>query len=126
MPLEGKKQFLENAFLAFDKSTVTKEYKAEIEKLKKAKDATSKKLGEVIVERDFVVEKLGSLVSSNIRAKATDTKLKLSLNRQLQLLSVSKTAHYYEPVIPFSSDEDIKLLNMIDIIHTKHPYYGSS
>ena len=121
-----KKQFLENAFLAFDKSTVTKEYKAEIEKLKKAKDATSKKLGEVIVERDFVVEKLGSLVSSSIRAKATDTKLKLSLNRQLQLLSVSKTAHYYEPVIPFSSDEDIKLLNMIDIIHTKHPYYGSS
>ena len=120
-----KKQFLENAFLAFDKSTVTKEYKEEIEKLKKAKDATSKKLGEVIVERDFVVEKLKSLVSSNTRAKATDTKLKLSLNRQLQLLSASKTAHYYEPVIPFSSDEDIKLLNMIDIIHTKHPYYGT-
>jgi putative transposase len=120
-----KKQFVENAFLAFDKSAVSKEYKEEIEKLKKAKDATSKKLGEVIVERDFVVEKLKSLVSSSIRAKATDTKLKLSLNRQLKLLSVSKTAHYYEPVIPFSSDKDIKLLNMIDIIHTKHPYYGT-
>jgi putative transposase len=120
-----KKQFVENAFLAFDKSAVSKEYKEEIEKLKKAKDATSKKLGEVIVERDFVVGKLKSLVSSSIRAKATNTKLKLSLNRQLQLLSVSKTAHYYEPVIPFSSDEDIKLLNMIDIIHTKHPYYGT-
>jgi putative transposase len=120
-----KKQFLENAFLAFDKSVVAKEYKEEIEKLKKAKDATSKRLGEVIVERDFVVEKLKSLVSSNVRAKATDTKLELSLNRQLQLLSASKTAYYYEPVIPFSSDEDIKLLNMIDIIHTKHPYYGT-
>ena len=120
-----KKQFVDNAFLAFDKSTVAKEYKEEIEKLKKAKDATSKKLGEVIVERDFVVEKLKSLVSSSTRAKATDTKLKLSLNTQLKLLSVSKTAHYYEPVIPFSSDEDIKLLNMIDIIHTKHPYYGT-
>ena len=120
-----KKQFVDNAFLAFDKSTVAKEYKEEIEKLKKAKDATSKKLGEVIVERDFVVEKLKSLVSSSTRAKATDTKLKLSLNTQLRLLSASKTAHYYEPVIPFSSDEDIKLLNMIDIIHTKHPYYGT-
>jgi putative transposase len=120
-----KKQFLENAFLAFDKSTVTKEYKAEIESLKKAKDATSKRLGEVIVERDFVVEKLKSLVSSSTRAKATDTKLKLSLNKQLQLLGTSKTAHYYEPVGKFSSDEDIKLLNMIDIIHTKHPYYGT-
>jgi putative transposase len=48
-----------------------------------------------------------------------------SLNKQLKLLSVSKTAHYYEPVSKFSSNEDIKLLNMIDIIHTKHPYYGT-
>ena len=43
-----KKQFLNNASLAFDKSIVVKEYKEEIEKLKKEKDATSKKLGEVI------------------------------------------------------------------------------
>ena len=120
-----KKQFLDNASLAFDKSAVVNEYKEEINKLKKAKDATSKKLGEVIVERDFVVGKLKSLVSSNIRAKATDTKLNLSLNKQLQLLGVSKTAYYYEPVVPFSSDEDIKLLNTIDIIHTKYPYYGT-
>ena len=54
-----------------------------------------------------------------------DTKHKLSLNKQLKLLDISKTAHYYEPVIPFSSDEDVKLLNTIDIIHTKHPYYGT-
>jgi len=59
-----KKQFLENMSLAFDKSSVVKEYKEEIEILRKEKDATSKKLGEVIVERDFVVGKLKSLVSS--------------------------------------------------------------
>ena len=94
---QWKKQFLENASLAFDKSAVVKEYKEEIEQLKKEKDKTSKKLGEVIVERDFVVEKLKSLVSSN----------------------------YYVPVIPFSSKEDKKLLDLIDIIHTKHPYYGT-
>jgi len=33
-----KKQFLENAVLAFDKSSVVKEYKEEIEKLQKEKD----------------------------------------------------------------------------------------
>jgi len=120
-----KKQFLENASLAFDKSAVVNEFKEEIDKLKKAKDATSKKLGEVIVERDFVVEKLKSLVSSSVRAKATNIKLKLSLNKQLQLLNVSKTAYYYEPVVPFSSDDDMELLNKIDIIHTKYPYYGT-
>jgi len=48
-----------------------------------------------------------------------------SLNRQLELLSMSKTAHYYTPVVPFSSDKDIKLLNTIDLIHTKYPYYGT-
>ena len=49
---QWKKQFLENASLAFDKSADVKEYKEEIETLKKEKDAIAKKLGEVIVERD--------------------------------------------------------------------------
>ena len=52
-----KKQFLENMSLAFDKSTVVKEYKGEIEELKKSKDSIAKKLGETIVEKDFLVEK---------------------------------------------------------------------
>ena len=71
------------------------------------------------------MKKLKSLVSSKQRAKAADTKLVLSLNRQLQLLSVSKTAYYYKPVEPFSSKEDKALLDAIDKIHTKHPYYGT-
>lgn len=120
-----KKQFLENASLAFDQSSVVKKYKEEIEQLKKEKDTTSKKLGEAIVERDFVMEKLKSLVSCKNRVESVDTKLTMSLNKQLKLLSVSKTAHYYKPIDKFSSDEDIKLLNLIDRIHTKHPYYGT-
>ena len=40
-----KQQFLSNACLAFNKSTVVKEYKQEIDDLKKDKDSTSKKLG---------------------------------------------------------------------------------
>ena len=42
-----------------DKSTIVKEYKEKVETLKKEKDATSKKLGEVIVFqtllRDFAL-----------------------------------------------------------------------
>jgi putative transposase len=123
--LNWKKQFLSNASLAFDKSAVVAEYKAEIETLQKDKDATSKKLGEVIVERDFLEGKLVSLVSLNSRKEMIDTEHKLSLNKQLKLLAISKTAHYYEPVKSFSSDDDIKFLNTIDLIHTKHPYYGT-
>lgn len=120
-----KQQFLSNACLAFDKSSVVKEYKQEIDDLKKDKDATSKKLGEVIVERDFLMGKLKSLVSSNDRVNSVDTKLGLSLNNQLKLLSVSKSLYYYTLVPRFSSTNDIKLLNTIDLIHTKHPYYGT-
>ena len=127
---DWKKQFLANASLAFDKSAVVKEYKDEIIKLGKEKDATSKKLGEIIVERDWLEGKLESLGLST-RKRMVDTKEGVqaktsnpSLNRQLQLLHISKTAHYYENVIPFSFNEDIKLLNTIDKIHTKYPYYG--
>jgi putative transposase len=99
-----KKQFLANMSLAFDKSAVVKEYKEQIETLTKEKDATSKKLGEVIVERDFVVGKLKSSVSSKSRKKLLETGLELSQNKQLRLLSVSKSSNYYKAVVPFSSD----------------------
>ena len=132
---QWKKQFLENASLAFDKSAVVKEYKEEIEHLNREKDKIAKKLGEVIVERDWAVGKLKSLDLSikkelidNNKSEGVQAKKKnpsLSLNRQLQLLSVSKTAYYYEPLAPFSSKADRKLLDTIDKIHTKHPYYGT-
>ena len=46
---QWKKQFLENAVLAFDKSVVVKEYKEKIKVLEKEKNAIAKKLGEVRV-----------------------------------------------------------------------------
>lgn len=67
-----KKQFLENMSLAFDKSTVVKEYKDEIETLQRDKDNMAKKVGELTLERDFAVEKLVSLVSSKERKTLVD------------------------------------------------------
>ncbi|PHS41284.1 MAG: IS3 family transposase [Sulfurovum sp.] len=119
-----KKQFLGNMSLAFDKSTVVKEYKDEIEELKKSKDSIAKKLGETIVEKDFLVEKLVSLASSKERKELLDTKLKISLNRQCNLLKISKSSLYYEPIKPFSTSNEIKLLNAIDEIYEEFPSYG--
>ncbi len=48
--------------LAFDKSSVVKEYKNEIEILQKDKDLIARKLGETIAEKDFLEGKLKSLV----------------------------------------------------------------
>jgi len=54
---DWKKQFLENASLAFDVSGATKAYKDEIEDLKEENDALAKKLGKTTIERDWAVGK---------------------------------------------------------------------
>jgi len=90
--LEWKKQFLENMSLAFDKSTVVKEYKEEIVLLQKSNDELAKKVGNLTIEKDFLQGKLKSSVSSKNRKKLLETGLKLSINRQLKLLSIPKSS----------------------------------
>ena len=126
-----KKQFLENASLAFDKSVVVKEYKEKIKKLEREHSQLAKKVGTLTIERDWLAGKLCSLDLSMKKRLASEgdvqavSKEKIpSLNRRLKLLKISKTAWYYQYTEPFSSEEDIRLLNMIDRIYTKHPYYG--
>jgi len=123
--INWKKQFLENMSLAFDKSTVVKEYKDEIETLQKDKDALAKKVGNLTIEKDFLEGKLVSLASSKERKTFVDTKHNLSINKQCQLLHVSKSVLYYNPTKPFSSDGAIKLLDAINNIYSDFPSYGS-
>ena len=123
--INWKKQFLENMSLAFDKSTVVKEYKDEIETLQKDKDALAKKVGNLTIEKDFLEGKLVSLASSKERKTLVDTKHNLSINKQCQLLHVSKSVLYYNPTKPFSSDGAIKLLDAINNIYSDFPSYGS-
>lgn len=120
-----KKMFLENMSLAFDKSTVVKEYKDKIETLQKDKDNMAKKVGELTLEKEFLEGKLVSLVSSKTRKKFVDTKHKLSLNHQCKLLHIAKSTLYYAPLKRFSTEWDIKFLNKLNEIHSEFPYYGT-
>ena len=130
--LNWKKQFLENMNLAFDKSVAVKEYKDEILDLKKESDALAKTLGKVIVERDWAVEKLKSLDLSSKRnmlkhseaIQAHNKYKKPSQTRQLEMLNMSKTAFYYQKIIPFNSERDKSLLSSINEIYAKCPFYG--
>jgi len=79
----------------------------------------AKKLGETIVEKEFLEEKLVSLASFKERKSLLDTKLNLSLNKQCQLLSISKSSLYYQPKKPFSTDREIRLLDAINNIFIK-------
>ncbi len=66
--MNWKKQFLENMSLAFNKSSVVKEYKEKIVELETEGDQLAKKLEKVIIERDCAVGKLGSLELSTKKA----------------------------------------------------------
>lgn len=47
----------------------------------------------------------------------------LSIRRQCELLSVSRSGLYYEPVP--TTDEELALMRRIDEMHLKWPFYGS-
>lgn len=47
----------------------------------------------------------------------------LSVRRQCELLRVSRSGLYYEPVP--TSPEELALMRRIDEVHLKHPFYGS-
>ena len=46
----------------------------------------------------------------------------LSLTRQTELLGISRSSLYYEPIV---NKEDIMLMDLIDKIYTRCPFYGS-
>ena len=64
------------------------------------------------------------MVSSKERKVLVDTKLDISLNKQCQLLHVSKSSLYYNPVKAFGSSSEIKLLDAINNIYSDFPSYG--
>ena len=47
----------------------------------------------------------------------------LPVTRQCQLLNLNRSTAYYQPM--GVSDEDLKLMQLIDEIHLKRPFYGS-
>ncbi len=65
------------------------------------------------------------LFRSKERKVLVDTKHDLSLNRQCKLLHVSKSVLYYNPVKPFSTDGDLRVLDAINNIYSDFPTYGS-
>ena len=67
-----KKQFMENASLAFDKSAVVKEYKEKIEKLEREHNQLAKKVGTLTIERDWLAKKLCSLDLSTKKRLASE------------------------------------------------------
>ena len=117
-----KKQFLENASLAFEPATVVKEYKNEISEKDREIEELHKALGKTTVERDWAVKKLASLDSSNKKGLVESELEGPSITRQCELLQISRSGYYYEPK-PMKP-ENICILHRMDEIYTDHSFYG--
>ena len=117
-----KKQFLNNASMAFEPARVVSEYKTEIEGLKSQNDELAKALGKATVERDWALGKLRGLDIANKR-ELVDSKLEdLPMARQCELLKINRSMLYYQPKI--MSLYNKKIMDRIDEIYTDNPDYG--
>ena len=120
--LNWKKQFLNNASLAFEPAKAVTEYKEQISELKNQNDELAKALGKATVERDWAVGKLNSLDIIN-KISLVESKLEtLSKTRQCELLNISRSGIYYKPKV--MSLCNLNILHRIDEIYTDNPDYG--
>lgn len=117
-----KKQFLENASLAFDVGGATKAYRDEIEDLKSENDGLAKALGKATLKAEWAAGKLKSSVSIKERKTLIENGLELTKSIQCELLGISRATHYYKPV-PMSTT-NIKIMHTIDEIATDNSEYG--
>ncbi len=117
-----KKLFLENAELAMEPSKAVKEYKDEIVILKTKNDEFAKTVGQLTVENNWMRGKLKGLDLSN-KKKMIESELKiLSVVKQSELLSLSRSSIYYEPVV---NEHKLAIKDEIKNIFEEIPIYGS-
>ena len=117
-----KKQFLNNASLAFEPAKAVTEYKEQISELKNQNEELAKALGKTTVERDWAVGKLGSLDLLNKKSLVDPKLSRLSKTRQCELLEISRSGVYYKAKV--MSSYNLNILNRIDEIYTDNPEYG--
>jgi len=117
-----KKQFLENASLAFEPAKAVQEFKNEIKSKDEEIEELQKQLGKSVVEKEWLAKKLESSVSSKERKTLIENGLELTKSTQCKLLSISRASHYYKPM-PISQ-QNIKIMHAIDEIATNNSEYG--
>ena len=118
-----KKIFLENAEMAMEPSKAIKEYKEENAKLEKEVGEYAKKVGQLTLEKDWAVGKLKDLDSSEKLEIVDESESKvLSVVKQCNLLSLSRSNLYYTPVF---NEYKLSIKEEIKSIFEEIPIYGA-
>ncbi|MFB3116781.1 MAG: IS3 family transposase [Gammaproteobacteria bacterium] len=112
-----KKQLLNSAQEIFENgsSKSTSDNSATIKEL-------HAKIGKLTVEKDFLSKSARSRTMTERKAMV-DKSHKLPINRQCQLLELSRSSFYYRG--REVSESELQQMRQIDEIHTQRPFYGS-
>ncbi|WP_420821918.1 IS3 family transposase [Pseudorhodobacter turbinis] len=81
------------------------------------------KIGKLAVENDFLSQGLKPMSPSERKAMINADRTDLSLTKQCKLLKISRSSLYYAPV--GVNAETLKLMNEIDRVFMKYPFFGS-
>jgi putative transposase len=116
-----KKIFLANAAMAMEPAKAIKKYKAENVKLQLELDDYAKTVGQLTLEKGWLEGKLKSLDLS-IKKSMIESELEtLSIVKQCEMLSLSRSSLYYSPTVN-ENIENIK--KHIQDIYEEIPIYG--
>jgi len=116
-----KKLFLENATKAMEPASEVKKLEKEIAENKKKISRLERKVGQVVVERDWLEGKLKSLDYYKRKSFAESELKSLSRSRQCSLLDISHSVFYYK-MKKNSKQEELE--NAIKSLHEKFYTYG--
>lgn len=114
---QWKKQLLESAAKLFEKEGKDKS----AEEAEPKEGELYRQIGRLQVENDFL-KKVQATVRDRVQAVEPDNP-ELSVARQCEILGISRSAYYYEPV-QMNEDRDLSILKAILDELREHPFYG--
>jgi len=118
-----KKIFLTNAELAMEPNKVIKEYKEANTKLQVEVGEYAKKVGQLTLEKDWLMGKLKDLDLSNKLKMVDESKSKvMSVVKQCELLHLNRSSIYYAPVM---NEHKLAIKEEIKSIFEEIPIYGA-
>nr|WP_248306178.1 IS3 family transposase [Devosia oryzisoli] len=115
---QWKRQAIENLAKAFEEKATDAQVgrEAEVTKL-------HAKIGQLVVERDFLGQSLRSLSLDRRRMMIDPDHNRLSIRRQCELVSISRASFYRQPA--GETPENLELMRLIDEAFMEMPWYGS-
>ena len=115
-----KRKLLEEARKIFEEENQGKKGKKDS---KAQIDELYRQIGQLKVEKDFLANRSERLGLPTRKTLVNPKDCQLSIEKQCELLGISRSSYYYNP--QEISEEESKLLRLLDEQYMKTPFYGS-